>query len=65
MENLIWHKSSRSNGSGGDCIECAEAPSVVFVRDSKDTAGPVLTFTRDTWSDFIESVKNGQYRPLR
>lgn len=51
-----WRKSSRSNGSGGNCVEVAENLSgVVAVRDSKDPAGPVLVFTPDAWGTFVGS----------
>lgn len=57
MEELKWHKSTRSNGQGGDCVEVAERPGVVYVRDSKDQDGPVLTFEAADWRTFVESLK--------
>lgn len=30
----------------------------VLMRDSKDPAGPMLTFSVDAWRDFIDAVKN-------
>ncbi|MET8084740.1 DUF397 domain-containing protein [Micromonospora sp. NPDC005197] len=49
-----WRKSSRSNGSGGNCVEVAENLSgVVAVRDSKDPAGPVLVFEPEAWRAFV------------
>lgn len=49
-----WRKSTRSNGSGGNCVEVAgNLPGVVAVRDSKDPAGPVLTFGPDAWRAFV------------
>ena len=36
----VWRKSSRSNGSGGNCVEVASnLPGIVAVRDSKDPQG--------------------------
>ncbi|WP_137992476.1 DUF397 domain-containing protein [Streptomyces vilmorinianum] len=40
---LAWFKSSYSGAEGGDCVEVATSPGTVHVRDSKDTAGPVLS----------------------
>ena len=41
-----WRKSSRSNGSGGDCVEVTDLPDGGFaIRDSKDPEGPILFFT--------------------
>ncbi|MET8836916.1 DUF397 domain-containing protein [Micromonospora chaiyaphumensis] len=52
-----WRKSTRSNGSGGACVEVAgNLPGVVAVRDSKDPAGPVLTFGPDAWRAFVTRV---------
>jgi hypothetical protein len=50
---LAWFKSSYSGGSGGDCVEVAACPGTVHVRDSKDAAGPALTFSADAWSAFL------------
>jgi hypothetical protein len=53
-----WHKSSRSGSNGGDCVEVAgNLPDVVAVRDSKDPDGPALIFGRDTWTEFIRTLK--------
>ncbi|MFR9778758.1 DUF397 domain-containing protein [Micromonospora sp. MS34] len=52
-----WRKSTRSNGSGGNCVEVADnLPGVVAVRDSKDPAGPVLAFEPDAWRAFVARV---------
>ena len=64
MTNLpraIWHKSTRSGGNGGDCVEVADnLPGVVLVRDSKDPSGPVLTFSREAWEDFVAGLQRGR-----
>ncbi|MEU4333768.1 DUF397 domain-containing protein [Micromonospora lupini] len=49
-----WRKSTRSNGSGGACVEVADnLPGLVAVRDSKDPTGPVLVFAPDAWRAFV------------
>ncbi|WFE22083.1 DUF397 domain-containing protein [Solwaraspora sp. WMMD937] len=49
-----FRKSTRSNGAGGACVEVADnLPGAVLVRDSKDQAGPVLTFAPAAWSTFV------------
>ncbi|NBE83238.1 DUF397 domain-containing protein [Micromonospora rubida] len=49
-----WRKSSRSSGNGGNCVEVADnLPGVVGVRDSKDPAGPALTFPPTAWRTFV------------
>lgn len=52
-----WHKSTRSSGNGGACVEVAgNVPGVVGVRDSKDPHGPVLTFNPADWRAFVAKV---------
>ncbi|MFI5834424.1 DUF397 domain-containing protein [Micromonospora sp. NPDC051300] len=52
LTGAIWHKSTRSGQS--ECVEVADnLVGVVGVRDSKDPAGPVLTFTPDAWRAFV------------
>ncbi|WP_369194620.1 DUF397 domain-containing protein [Streptomyces djakartensis] len=51
---LAWFKSSYSSGNNGEsCVELALTPGTVHVRDSKDTEGPRITFTPDTWAAFV------------
>jgi hypothetical protein len=59
LSRAVWHKSTFSNGSGGNCVEVARnLPAIVAVRDSKDHGtGPVLSFTKDEWSAFVAGVK--------
>ncbi|WP_433312627.1 DUF397 domain-containing protein [Micromonospora chersina] len=53
-----WRKSTRSGSNGGACVEvAANLPGVVGVRDSKDPAGPALTFTPEAWRAFVTSAK--------
>ncbi|MFG1838113.1 DUF397 domain-containing protein [Micromonospora sp. NPDC049175] len=56
-----WRKGTRSNSSGGACVEVADnLPGVVAVRDSKDPTGPVLAFTPDAWRAFVGSDAVGR-----
>lgn len=55
---LTWRKASYSGTNGGGCVEVATGvPGVVAVRDSKDPAGPVLTFTPDEWARFMTQIR--------
>ncbi len=54
LSNARWRKSTRSGTSGGGCVEVADnLPGVVAVRDSKDPAGPVLSFGPAAWRAFV------------
>ncbi|MEU1185947.1 DUF397 domain-containing protein [Streptomyces sp. NPDC005820] len=48
-----WRKSSYSGDQGGDCVEIAETPSTVAVRDSKNPAGPILALRPAAFSAFL------------
>jgi Domain of unknown function (DUF397) len=56
-----WIKSSLSF-SNGNCVEVASLPhGEIGVRDSKNSAGPVLRFTSDEWHAFLGGVRNGEF----
>ncbi|MFD7447464.1 DUF397 domain-containing protein [Kitasatospora sp. NPDC059827] len=48
-----WFKSSYSSNEGGECVEVAETPGTVRVRDSKDKSGPQLAFEPAAWQAFV------------
>jgi hypothetical protein len=50
---LAWFKSSYSSAEGGECVEVANTPATVHVRDSKDQSGPTLAFSPEAWSAFV------------
>ncbi|WP_030543464.1 DUF397 domain-containing protein [Streptomyces albus] len=54
IDEPTWRKSSYSGSGGGQCVEVAAGPVAVRIRDSKDTAGPVLSVAADEWSAFVE-----------
>jgi hypothetical protein len=54
-----WRKSTRSGGSN-NCVEAAtNIPDRVLVRDTKDVAGPVLTFGPSDWRQFTSGIRGG------
>jgi hypothetical protein len=60
--DLRWRKSSYSGNGGGNCVEVAgNLPGIVAVRDSKNPAGPSLAFADETWSEFTEGIKHGEF----
>lgn len=61
FEGAVWTKSSRSGGSEGQCVECADVArthSGIAVRDSKNPDGPALLFTRSVFATFITAVSH-------
>jgi hypothetical protein len=67
LNGAVWKKSSRSNGNGGNnCVEVAQLDTVQYdtviaVRDSKDPSGPALIFGSASWTEFVNSAKDGEF----
>jgi Domain of unknown function (DUF397) len=60
MEDNIkpgWRTSSYTGNGGGNCVEVADQPARVLVRDTKDRTGPALRFSPDAWRAFIAQLK--------
>ena len=55
LKDAVWFKSSYSNG-GGNCIEVAQLPRHVAVRDSKTPDDAPLTFSSTGWLSFVAAV---------
>lgn len=53
-----WRKSTYSDANGGQCIEAADAPGAVLVRDTKNSGrGPILTISPAAWRTFTTRLK--------
>ncbi|MFF5078653.1 DUF397 domain-containing protein [Actinoplanes sp. NPDC000266] len=62
LTGAVWHKSTRSGGNGGDCVEVAvNLPGIVAVRDTKDREGAALIFTDAEWVAFLAGVRDGEF----
>ncbi|MDU0293933.1 DUF397 domain-containing protein [Saccharothrix longispora] len=61
MEGATWRKSSRSNSSGGACIELACSGDLRGVRDSKNPTGPVLRFGQVRVEAFLNEIRTGRH----
>lgn len=59
LANLVWRKSSRSNGGGGNCVEVAFVPGTTALRDSKNPTGSVLLLPPAGWHMFRTAITNG------
>jgi hypothetical protein len=58
LSRAVWHKSTFSNGSGGNCVEVARnLPGIVAARDSKNPHGPVLIVSKAAWASFIGRLR--------
>ncbi|MEV0725143.1 DUF397 domain-containing protein [Micromonospora purpureochromogenes] len=58
MTEPRWRTATRSSSNGGDCVEVADnLPGRVLVRDSKDRAGGMLSFSPAAWRAFLTDAK--------
>jgi hypothetical protein len=61
LSQAQWRKSTKSGAYGDNCVEVAFVGDAIAVRDSKDTTGPVLLFTRGEWDAFVFGAKDGEF----
>ncbi|WP_128433153.1 DUF397 domain-containing protein [Streptomyces cyaneus] len=60
-----WRKSSYSGGGdGNDCVEIANSPTHVAVRDTKAPARATLTFPAGAFSAFLDALKSARTRTV-
>ncbi|MFD3588696.1 DUF397 domain-containing protein [Streptomyces sp. NPDC058683] len=56
-----WRKSSHSGpGDGDSCVEIANSPTRISVRDSKVPARAVLSFPAEAFAAFLRSLKTAR-----
>jgi Domain of unknown function (DUF397) len=49
---------------GGACVQVAASGAAILVADSKTPGGPVLSYTKTEFREFILSAKNGDFDEL-
>ncbi|WP_063732478.1 DUF397 domain-containing protein [Streptomyces sp. RTd22] len=54
-----WRKSSYSSDVG-NCVEVAQIPGRMAIRDSKNPDGPVLLLSPAAFGDFVTAAANGE-----
>ena len=58
--DIEWRKGKRS-GNTDNCVEIGSIGDAVFIRDSKNPAGPALAFTREEWVAALLGAKDGEF----
>ncbi|PZG94115.1 DUF397 domain-containing protein [Streptomyces sp. NTH33] len=54
-----WQKSSYSGGGDGNaCVEIANSPNRIAIRDSKAPARATLTFPAGAFTTFVDALKS-------
>jgi hypothetical protein len=59
LTNATWTKASHSGGTGGNCVEVANLPDAVAVRDSKNPS-PALVLPRTAFEAMTAAIRAGQ-----
>lgn len=60
ISRALWRKSSHS-GDGNNCVELAQLPAGVGVRDSKNPEGGALLLPAAAWRVLAAEVKAGEH----
>lgn len=65
-QNITWRKSSFSGGTNGQCVLVGtvddDPTTHIYLGDSKNPDGPVLSFAPTAWYRFLTAVKTGRMR---
>ncbi|MFI0482649.1 DUF397 domain-containing protein [Actinomadura sp. 9N215] len=55
--DVRWRRSSHSNPDGADCVEVARHRGAVYIRDSKNRSGPMITLSPGNWTHLVTSLR--------
>ncbi|MFF7313713.1 DUF397 domain-containing protein [Streptomyces sp. NPDC008137] len=56
LTTAVWRKSSYSDGGDNNCVEVANTPATIHIRDSKTPDTPYVTVASTTWASFLTYV---------
>jgi hypothetical protein len=57
VKRIVWRKSSLSTNNGGDCVEVAQLPGNIGVRDSKAPDAGQLSISRTEFAALVQRIK--------
>jgi len=57
---VAWRKASRSNGTGGECVEVAWPADRIALRDSKNPGGGYITVPSASFATLVGMAKAGR-----
>ncbi|WP_329434747.1 MULTISPECIES: DUF397 domain-containing protein [unclassified Streptomyces] len=60
LTHAQWRKSSYSGGTGGECIEVAETPAAVAIRDSKAPRLGTFRVSPEAFTAFVGAAARGR-----
>jgi Domain of unknown function (DUF397) len=58
MTSPVWRKSSRSTqGTSGECVEVAQLPGAIGLRDSKNPVAGHQAVSREAFAGLVKKIK--------
>ncbi|RAY12904.1 DUF397 domain-containing protein [Actinomadura craniellae] len=60
VSSTTWRKSSHSGGQSGQCIEVAQLPDAIGLRDSKNPTNTALSIDQPAFRHLIHQIKAGK-----
>lgn len=61
LTDATWRKA-KASGAQGNCVEVAKLPNGdIAMRNSRDTQGPALIYTRAEIAAFLAGAKDGEF----
>lgn len=64
LAGIRWQVSSRSNGTGGSCVEAGplvDGSGRVALRHSHHPDAAIIVYTRSEWNAFVGGAKDGEF----
>jgi predicted secreted Zn-dependent protease len=62
LGELSWRVARRCNG--GSCVRVAAKGDEIIIGSTKHADGPVISYSRDEWTTFLEGVRQGDFDDL-
>jgi predicted secreted Zn-dependent protease len=62
LGELSWRVARKCNG--GHCVRVAAHGDDIVIGSSKQLDGPVIAYSRDEWTAFLEGVRQGDFDDL-
>jgi hypothetical protein len=62
LGELSWRVARKCNG--GHCVRVAAHGDKIIIGSSRHLDGPVITYSCDEWTTFLEGVRQGDFDDL-
>ena len=62
LGELSWRVARKCNG--GECVRVAAHGDTIVIGSSEHLDGPVIAYSRDEWTAFVQGVRDGDFDDL-